>query len=745
MRRFFVLLALLLTLVGCGGVLEESVTTVEAWTFVAEGGAPSPVTLPTHLPLPDRQTTFSLKTSVPIDAGKRGRALTLAFVRLPAIASLWVNGRRAVALEGDSTTFYRVSGAQRWSIPEEVTRGDKLDLELRLEHRSTQSAWIECVPRLSATDHGDRVFLAMRFWNEASAFFGLAVVVAAGVGYFLVWILDRRRSAHGWFVLEAIGGIAFPAYATGLTQPIFGTFDTTIMGLQVVLAASAAISFIHAYFELPYSRGFSGRRLLVAWLALCGYALIVSGPFRTTRYFAPIVALCVALSAWTQIVLCYQLTRRVPRPRNVFLVALAWPVAGLLGSVEIAWWLGYGSWFYGLQGGSAAISVVAFLRIAALGREHLRSLRKADHLNEELGRRVLLLEEKNVEVQRLNEELRRQIASRSAQLADALARIGARHTGVVLLDVGHTVAGRYRVIRPIASGGMGSVYEVERMKDSARFALKVLHGRNEPMALARFAREAQIAAQIDHPNVVSIVDMDVDADGFVFLAMELVRGPSLGELRDRYGDPSFAIPVLQQIADGLAAIHDKGIVHRDLKPANVLIVDPDTKPTVKITDFGIAMLDDGVSSTGNDAPTAAAKPTSIPAPPPPSLAELQGTDTITEAPRISSSPLTRTGVVMGTPLYMAPELLGGSRGAKPSSDVFALGVIGYFLLTGEHPFPDRRSGKLEAREAPELPKTVDANVAAVVQACLSLEPESRPSAHRVASVLAAARAIRVAS
>jgi serine/threonine-protein kinase len=245
---------------------------------------------------------------------------------------------------------------------------------------------------------------------------------------------------------------------------------------------------------------------------------------------------------------------------------------------------------------------------------------------------------------------------------------------------------------------------------------------------------------------VSIVDMDVDGGGYVFLAMELVRGPALGELRDRYGDPSFAIPVLRQIAGGLAAIHDKGIVHRDLKPANVLIVDPDGQPTVKITDFGIAMLDDGVSgpiSAGGEAPTAAAKP--VPVEATPSFAD--GTDTITEAPRVSSSPLTRTGVVMGTPLYMAPELLGGSRGAKPSSDVFALGVIAFFLLTGEHPFPERRSGNLEARTAPPLPETIAPEIAAVVMGCLALDPESRPTAHRVASAFEEAGKghVRVAS
>jgi hypothetical protein len=709
--RLALLFALLITF-GCART-HAPVLLVTQWTFAAPDIAARQVTLPTHLPLPDQKLHYSLTTRVTLPPDMVNQPLTLALVRSPAIAELRVNGIVATALDADVTTRYRVSGGQRWTLPK--TAEPTLDLTLDLDHNFTQSAWIDTVPRLSATDHGDDTFLLIHTFNSATALFGMSLVVASGLSYLLIFLLDRSRRAYAWFVVEAIGGIAFPAYASGITQPFFGTRDAIVMGAQLMLGAIAAVAFVRVYFGL----GFPGRRVLTAWGAVAVIALLTGGPF-STRWFAPLVALTVGVSAWMQIALCIKLWRQRPRPRNVILVTLAWPIAGILGTIEILWWLGLGSPFQGFQGGSAAISIVAFLRIAALSREHVRSLRKTDHLLAAQAARV-------AEVERLNEELRRQIASRSAQLADALARIGARHSGVVILDVGDTVAGRYRIVRPIASGGMGSVYEVVRLKDSVSFALKVLHGRNEPLALARFAREAQIAAQIDHPNVVAIVDMDVDADGYVFLVMELVRGTTLSELRDRFGDLGFARPVLRQIAEGLAAIHDRGIVHRDLKPANVLIVDPDGQPHAKITDFGVAMLDDKDSSrdeaTVDD--RARSQPddsTAVEAPP----------------PRISSTPLTHTGVVVGTPMYMAPELLGGARYAKPAADVFGLGVLAFLLLTGAHPFPERRDSMNDVREAPpSSSKRADlpADLAAIVDAALALDPAKRPTARDFARAL----------
>src|SRR6185437_1920440 len=123
------------------------------------------------------------------------------------------------------------------------------------------------------------------------------------------------------------------------------------------------------------------------------------------------------------------------------------------------------------------------------------------------------------------EELRRDVAARSKQLADALARLA--QTRVEPLTKGGTVEGKYRIVRALGAGGMGTVHEVERITDGRRMALKTLRGRVDTEAMARFAREAQLAAELFHPNLVPVHDVGVTSAGTLFLVMELVDGGSL--------------------------------------------------------------------------------------------------------------------------------------------------------------------------------------------------------------------------
>src|SRR5205085_1585054 len=141
--------------------------------------------------------------------------------------------------------------------------------------------------------------------------------------------------------------------------------------------------------------------------------------------------------------------------------------------------------------------------------------------------RIDALEAKNREIEVLNTELRRQVGTRSEQLADSLAKLGPVRTRPDSLKTGDIVDERYRVMRAIAAGGMGAVFEVERSSDNKRLALKVLSDSASGSALARFAREAQMVSQIDHPNVISIVDVGVSSAGQLFLVMELVSGVTL--------------------------------------------------------------------------------------------------------------------------------------------------------------------------------------------------------------------------
>jgi hypothetical protein len=130
------------------------------------------------------------------------------------------------------------------------------------------------------------------------------------------------------------------------------------------------------------------------------------------------------------------------------------------------------------------------------------------------------------------------------------------------LEPGSLLGEVYRVIRSIGQGAAGAVYEVERSTDHQRLAAKVLSGEADENTLIRFAREAQLLARLSHPNLISIVDVDVSPGGTLFIVMELVKGTSLRNLRHRYGDLAWSLPVLHQIAIALAAVHERGIIHR---------------------------------------------------------------------------------------------------------------------------------------------------------------------------------------
>lgn len=367
--------------------------------------------------------------------------------------------------------------------------------------------------------------------------------------------------------------------------------------------------------------------------------------------------------------------------------------------------------------GALGLGFFAVVQAAVLGRDHIRSLQIADTLNLQLAGQIASLEKSARENALLSDELRRQIADRSQQLAAALARIGAVPDRSVALSSGDEIHGRYRVVRPIGIGGMGAVFEVERNADAKRHALKVLTSATTGSALARLAREAQVAAQVSHENLVSIVDVDVSESGALYVVMELVDGGPLSDLHARYGDVAWARGILLQVARGLAVLHARGIVHRDLKPANVLVT---RAGVAKIADFGIARLG-GPDSTDPSDPSVD--------PHAPTVAVDGGAD----------DGLTGTGVLMGTPLYMAPELGRGAKEAAPSSDLWSFGVIAYELLTGGRAFtvpPVLEVLAGRRLELPTFPEDVaPAATRALLARCLSREPSERPTAAELVEAL----------
>jgi hypothetical protein len=341
------------------------------------------------------------------------------------------------------------------------------------------------------------------------------------------------------------------------------------------------------------------------------------------------------------------------------------------------------------------------LACAVLDRGSRRSFRQerineAQRLAIEEQQRQLSLERARTE-SILNQEVRRQVAERAKDLSEQLLRVSGLGSPAPRLALGDVLGARYRTVRQLGAGGMGAVYEVERLSDGQRLALKVMSGAVHRAALVRFAREAQVAAQLDHPNVVATHDLGVTEAGALYLVMELVAGTSLEKHAARFGQPAWAVPVLTQVAKALTAMHAQGIIHRDLKPSNVML----QEGLVKVSDFGIASI------VGEAAPAVS---------------------------------LTQTGALVGTPLYMAPELALGTRDATAAADIFSFGVLGFQLLAGRLPYLVPPVRELQANRPltafeplQSAVPVAPAALAHLVTACLQPDPRARPSAAEAAA------------
>lgn len=371
------------------------------------------------------------------------------------------------------------------------------------------------------------------------------------------------------------------------------------------------------------------------------------------------------------------------------------------------------------------ISVAASSELAPLAQA-------LDSMRLDLRAKIDMLESSNAAVQQLNKELRFQIDQRlrslleTAQSHDAAAEIPmTARTGAAGLVADELLGEHYRIVGLLGEGTTGSVYEVERTTDGRHLAAKVLNSRADKTVSLRFTREAQILARLSHPNVVAIVDVELTRDGILFLVMELLRGIPLHRCQQRYGDYSFALAVLRQIADGLRIVHERGIIHRDLKPANVIVSEPEGpsagSPQVKLVDFGISSLS---ASAAKD----------------PSSASLRG---LGEESGSHHGQTTAAGVILGTPMYLAPELAQGSANATPASDVFSFGVIAYELLSAEMPFAEPpvvtywRGQPLSIPSLRGRCSKFPQLVLQLVEQCLEPEPAQRPTVEQILAVLKA--------
>jgi serine/threonine protein kinase len=386
-----------------------------------------------------------------------------------------------------------------------------------------------------------------------------------------------------------------------------------------------------------------------------------------------------------------------------------------------------------------------------------------------LSEQVRTLERRNLEIQNLNDELRRQIEQRSDRMIEILSRSrqDLRPAAEPSLEPGGLLGEHYRVIRALGQGAMGCVYEVERSSDGLRLAAKLMTAKAGRSAVIRFIREARILAQLTHPNLVGIKDIDISLEGNLFLVMELVSGTTLKAAKRRYREPGFAPTVLRQICLGLQAIHAQGVIHRDLKPANILLTEESGGLMVKIADFGVSTLRTNpveTPSQGSFLPQRKSLSGVLPKANEPLLpseeepaeptidvrvgeeqladeAELPGPapadgDALADAQTLGlgdPAQLTQTGVVLGTPLYVAPELAAGSRLAPPASDIFSLGVIAFELLTGRLPFivppvfAQWKGQSTAMMRLSELRPDLPPERAILWERCLDSDPASRPT------------------
>ena len=269
-----------------------------------------------------------------------------------------------------------------------------------------------------------------------------------------------------------------------------------------------------------------------------------------------------------------------------------------------------------------------------------------------------------------------------------------RHPLDTLL-LGTVVAGRYKVIELLARGSRGRVYRGEQVSLSRPVALKILPGASEDRHIhhKRFLREASTCALLRHPNTITIYDygeLKVSGVDLLFIAMEFIEGHSLAELlvKEQRLSMDRALRITWEIARALRSAHRAGVIHRDLKPANVLVTDTPEGELIKVVDFGIAKI------------------------------TLDGAESITLDDR-----------VVGSPQYMAPEqVLDGE--VSPRSDIYALGVLLYELLSGTVPFPGRGATQTMMAQIHQPPPSLDvpglpAAVSGLVMRCLEKDPRRR--------------------
>jgi serine/threonine-protein kinase len=314
------------------------------------------------------------------------------------------------------------------------------------------------------------------------------------------------------------------------------------------------------------------------------------------------------------------------------------------------------------------------------------------------GRAALLTElsagdpVRRADLERLVAECEHDMSLLDAPAVERFDQLVSDTPGTGLPDV---LGGRYRIMRELGRGGMARVYLAEDLKHARNVAVKVIRPElAESLGRGRFLREIGIAARLRHPNIMPLYDSG-DADGVLYFVMPHEDGPSL-KTRLADGQPfttTDAVSVLRDVARALAYAHDQGVVHRDVKPDNVML----SGGAAVVTDFGIAKAFSAAQS---------------------------------EAP---GGTITQTGVIIGTPAYMAPEQAVGDPTTDHRADIYSFGCLAYELFVGKAPFPGASSHQIIAAQLGTTPKRVSDlrgdvpdTVVGLIARCLEKEPSARP-------------------
>jgi len=325
------------------------------------------------------------------------------------------------------------------------------------------------------------------------------------------------------------------------------------------------------------------------------------------------------------------------------------------------------------------------------------------------------------------------ISDRSYMVASQIASFTWAFTSVTLVTVTSRVIyglrkevreaqklGQYTLLEKLGEGGMGQVFRAQHAMLRRPTAVKLLHPDRAfgPEDLARFEREVQLTAQLSHPNVVTVFDYGRTPDGVFYYAMELLDGHDLEEIVEQSGPLPAArvVHILVQVASALAEAHAVGLIHRDIKPANIILCTRGrTCDVAKVVDFGLVKQLEAAadaSATGDGAGRALA----------------------------SGADVSRAGSIVGTPMYLAPEALADPGSLDGRADLYALGAVAYFLLTGTVVFggrsvmeacrhhvvtvPEPPSKRLRARH-PDA--TIPEDLERIVLQCLQKAPADRPA------------------